>query len=53
MLFNLTMAKAPEFSNEKGEIIIHLDGNFESDDMRTYVPENTLWIDYTSVEQKE
>ena len=53
MPFNLTMSKAPEFSNEKGEIMLHIDSNFDSADMRTYVPENTLWMDYTSVNQTE
>lgn len=38
MPFNLTMAKAPEMSNEKGEILIHIDGDFSSKDMSQYVP---------------
>jgi hypothetical protein len=53
MPFNLTMSKAPEFSNEKGEIILHIDSNFDSADMRDYVPENTAWMNFTSVPQGE
>ena len=53
MPFNLTMSKAPEFSNEKGEIILHIDGDFESTDMQTYVPENTIWANYTNEVQAE
>ena len=53
MPFNLTMSKAPEFSNEKGEIILHIDGDFESTDMRTYVPENIIWANYTNEVQAE
>lgn len=52
MPFNLTMSKAPEFSNAKGEIILHIDGDFNGKDMREYVPEDQTWIDYSSMEQK-
>lgn len=38
MPFNLTMSKAPEFSNEKGDILLHIDGDFTSKDMSQYVP---------------
>ena len=53
MLFNLTMSKAPEFSNEKGEILLHIDSNFDSTDKRDYVPENISWMNFTSVPQGE
>ena len=48
MPFNLTMSKAPELSNAKGEIILHVDADFVSDDMDTYVPKDTTWADYAS-----
>ena len=53
MPLNLTMSKAPEFSRVKNEILLHIDSNFVSDEMRTYVPENTIWENYTDVTQKE
>lgn len=46
MPFNLTMSRAPEFSNVEGEIMFHIDGDFGSKDMRTYVPEDTVWAPY-------
>jgi len=53
MPFNLTMAKAPELSNEKGEIILHVDADFVSDDMATYVPKDTIWADFAAQKQRE
>lgn len=53
MPFNLTMSRAPEFSNAKDEIILHIDGDFVSSDMSEYVPQDQTWIDYTTMEQKE
>lgn len=53
MPFNLTMSKAPELSNEKGEIILHVDADFVSDDMDSYVPKDTTWADYASQKQRE
>lgn len=53
MPFNLTMAKAPEFSNEKGEIMLHIDGDFDSADMRDYVPEDKTWAPYEDQKQRE
>ena len=50
MPFNLTMSKAPEMSNAKGEIILHIDADFVSDDMATYVTKDTTWADYASQE---
>jgi len=49
MPFNLTMSRAPEFNNLKGEIILHIDGDFDGKDMREYVPEFQNWIDYNSM----
>lgn len=53
MRFNLTMSKAPEFSSAMNEILLHIDSDFVSDDMQTYVPENDIWVNYTDVTQKE
>ena len=48
MPFNLTMSKAPELSNEKGEIMLHIDGDFEFSDLSTYIPADTVYADYAS-----
>lgn len=45
---NLTMTKAPEFSNAEDRISIHIDGMFVSDDMSTYVTPNTKFADFSS-----
>jgi len=53
MLFNLTMSKAPEFSNEKGEILLHIDSSFDSTDKRDYLLDDISWMNFTSVPQGE
>lgn len=53
MPLNMTMTQAPEFSNEKDEIMVHIDGEFVSDDMSKFVHADPTWANYTSIKQKE
>ena len=47
MPFNLTMTKAPVFSNADNRITLHIAGEFVSDDMGEYVPSTDVWTDYS------
>lgn len=45
---NFSMSKYPEFNSALGEILLHVNGEFERTDMSSYVTEPTTWEDYTT-----
>ena len=46
MPLNFTMTRYPEFSNEKDEISLNLDGQFVSDMAKEYVTPDSTWIEF-------
>lgn len=55
MPLNMTMTRFPEFSREKDQVTVNVEGMFTSDDMSQYVAEDEAFIDYAeqSDTQKE
>ncbi len=53
MPFNLTMTRYPEFSREKDEVSINIDGEFISDMAKQYVTPDSTWVDFEGQDQAE
>ena len=53
MPLSLAMTRYPEFSNEKDEISININGEFVSDIAEQYVTPDSTWVDFEDQTQKE